>query len=195
MTYEPQGARAWPESLPTAGLQVYDSRRQMIGAGQKRFCGSEVALHCLEGQVALLHHVMALEEANSGRHAAVEGAVCSVLPQCQHREQLRGRAAARPDVEVLDREVWIVGVAEPLAARVGDGVAEPGVAQQLHAREALPQPQPSQAPRTPTPLHLDVGGAVILIELWTMRSELFENDAVSNRDVETSSSSDSRPIG
>ena len=48
-------------------LQVYDSRRQMIGAGQERFCGSEVALHRLEGQVALLHHVMAFEEANSGR--------------------------------------------------------------------------------------------------------------------------------
>ena len=47
VTYEPQGARAWPESLPTAVLQVYDSRRQMIGAGQERFCGSEVALHCL----------------------------------------------------------------------------------------------------------------------------------------------------
>ena len=66
VTYEPQGARAWPESLPTAVLQVYDSRRQMIGAGQERFCGSEVALHCLESS-ALMHHVMAFEEANSGR--------------------------------------------------------------------------------------------------------------------------------
>ena len=33
----------------------------------RTLCGSEVALHCLEGQVALLHHVMAFEEANSGR--------------------------------------------------------------------------------------------------------------------------------
>ena len=67
VTYEPQGARAWPESLPTAVLQVYDSRRPMIGAGQERFCGSDVALHCLEGQVSLIHHVMAFEEANGGR--------------------------------------------------------------------------------------------------------------------------------
>ena len=67
VTYVPQGAgaaRAWPESLPTA---VLDSRRQMVGAGRERFCGSDVALHCLEGQVALMHHVMAFEEANSGR--------------------------------------------------------------------------------------------------------------------------------
>ena len=68
VTYEPQGARAWPESLPTAAvLQVYDSRRPMIRAGQERFCGSDVALHCLEGQVSLIHHVMAFEEANGGR--------------------------------------------------------------------------------------------------------------------------------
>ena len=39
----------------------------MIGAGQERFCGSDVALHCLEGQVSLIHHVMAFEEANGGR--------------------------------------------------------------------------------------------------------------------------------
>ena len=68
VTYEPQGARAWPESLPTAAvLQVYDSRRPMIRAGQERFCGSDVALHCLEGQVSRIHHVMAFEEANGGR--------------------------------------------------------------------------------------------------------------------------------
>ena len=73
VTYEPQpqDARVWPESLPTAVLQVYDSRRPMIGAGQERFCGSEVALevalHCLEGQLSLIHHVMAFEEANGGR--------------------------------------------------------------------------------------------------------------------------------
>ena len=67
VTYEPQDARVWPESLPTAVLQVYDSRRPMIGAGQERFCGSNVALHCLEGQVSFIHHVMAFEEANGGR--------------------------------------------------------------------------------------------------------------------------------
>ena len=39
VTYEPQphDARVWPESLPTAVLQVYDSWRPMIGAGQERF--------------------------------------------------------------------------------------------------------------------------------------------------------------
>ena len=69
VTYQPrpQDARVWPESLPTAVLQVYDSQRQMLGAGQERFCGSEVALHCLEGQVSLIHHVIAFEEANGGR--------------------------------------------------------------------------------------------------------------------------------
>ena len=66
VTSEPQDARVWPESLPTAVLQVYGSRPPMIGAGQERFCGSDVALHCLEGQVSL-HHVMAFEEANGGR--------------------------------------------------------------------------------------------------------------------------------
>ena len=69
VTYQPrpQDARVWPESLPTAVLQVYDSQRQMLGAGQERFCGSDVALHCLEGQVSLIHHVLAFEEANGGR--------------------------------------------------------------------------------------------------------------------------------
>ena len=54
---------AWP----TAVLQVYDSRRQMIGVGREQFVGTDVVLHCLQGQVALLHHVMAFEEANHGR--------------------------------------------------------------------------------------------------------------------------------
>ena len=69
VTYQPrpQDARVWRESLPTAVLQVYDSQRQMLGAGQERFCGSDVALHCLEGQVSLIHHVLAFEEANGGR--------------------------------------------------------------------------------------------------------------------------------
>ena len=67
VSYEPQGARAWPESLPTAVLQVYNSRRQMAGVLRERFYETDVVLHCLEGQVALLHHVMAFEEANRGR--------------------------------------------------------------------------------------------------------------------------------
>ena len=48
-------------------LQVYDNRRQTVGAGREQFCETDVVLHCLEGQVALLHHVMAFEEANTGR--------------------------------------------------------------------------------------------------------------------------------
>ena len=59
VTYPPQGAREWPTSLPTAALQVYDSRRHMMGAGQEQFYGTDVVPHCLEGQVAVLHHVMA----------------------------------------------------------------------------------------------------------------------------------------
>ena len=55
-----------------AGLAAHGSatgvcQRQMLGAGQERFCGSEVAPHCLEGQVSLIHHVIAFEEANGGR--------------------------------------------------------------------------------------------------------------------------------
>ena len=50
-TYEPQGARAWPESLPMAVLPVYDSRRQMAGV-REQLVGTDVVLHCLEGQVA-----------------------------------------------------------------------------------------------------------------------------------------------
>ena len=45
-------------------LQVYDDCRQMVGAGHEQFLDPDVVLHCLEGQVALLHHVMAFEEAN-----------------------------------------------------------------------------------------------------------------------------------
>ena len=48
-----------------AGVAAHGSATP--GAGQERFCGSEVALHCLEGQVSLIHHVMAFEEANGGR--------------------------------------------------------------------------------------------------------------------------------
>ena len=48
-------------------LQVYDSLWQMVGAGRERFAEADVFLHCLEGQVALLHDVMAFEEANHGR--------------------------------------------------------------------------------------------------------------------------------
>ena len=39
----------------------------MIHAGREQFYGADVILHCLEGQVALLHHVMAFEEANHGK--------------------------------------------------------------------------------------------------------------------------------
>ena len=59
--------REWPTSLPTAVLQVYESRRQMLGAGREQFYDPDVVLHCLKGQVALLHHVMAFEDANHGR--------------------------------------------------------------------------------------------------------------------------------
>ena len=42
-TYPPQGAREWPTSLPTAVLQVYDSRpQQMMSAGQEANHGRKV---------------------------------------------------------------------------------------------------------------------------------------------------------
>ena len=41
--YPSQGARVWPMTLPTAVLQVYDSRRQMMGVGQEQFYGTDVA--------------------------------------------------------------------------------------------------------------------------------------------------------
>ena len=67
VTYPSQGARVWPTSLSMALLDVHDSRQRMVGVGQEQFLGADVVLHCLEGQVALLHHVMAFEEANHGR--------------------------------------------------------------------------------------------------------------------------------
>ena len=39
----------------------------MVGAGRAQFLETDVVLHCLEGQVALLRHVMAFEEASHGR--------------------------------------------------------------------------------------------------------------------------------
>ena len=103
--YEPQGARAWPESLPTAVLQVYDSRRPMIGAGQERLCGSDVAVHCLGGPGVAHSPCDGLRRGewrpqDSVRHAAVESAVCCVLPRCRE-SGAAGVAYASPNSWVV----------------------------------------------------------------------------------------------
>ena len=49
------GRRVWPTHFPVATLQIYESTAH------------GTVLDCLEGQCALMHHVMAFEEANGGR--------------------------------------------------------------------------------------------------------------------------------
>ena len=69
VTYQP---RLWPESLPTAVLQVYDSQRQMLGAGQERpGVPHPPCARLRRGEWWPQDPV---------RHAAVESAVCCVLP-------------------------------------------------------------------------------------------------------------------
>ena len=72
--YEPQGARAWPESMPTAVLQVYDSRRQMARVGREQFyaSGAFAPRHGLRGSQPRPEDPVG--------YAAVEGHVCCVFP-------------------------------------------------------------------------------------------------------------------
>ena len=75
----------------------------------------------------------------------------------KHGEQLRARGPRRSHVEVLHREVGVVGVTkinppaerQPLARGVGDGVAEARAAQELGGREGLPVVQHDPLARLP----------------------------------------------
>ena len=53
--YMPEGNRSWPDTFPVANMKIRQTYCRMDGV-------------TLEGQVALVHHIMAFEEANPAVH-------------------------------------------------------------------------------------------------------------------------------
>ena len=66
--YMPDGDRSWPDTFPVLNIKIYDAFCQMQGVTQEQVVNPLSALEILEGQVALVHHIMAYEEANPALH-------------------------------------------------------------------------------------------------------------------------------
>ena len=121
-TYEPQGARAWPESLSTAVLQVYDSRQQTFLWKRRR--------PALRGALAPRD---GFEEANSGR---------CVLPWC--REPGAASSAGADD----QRHGWrCLRLAEQLGVKTSESVlrAQAQLEPQLGSAERRAVREPADA--------------------------------------------------
>ena len=66
--YMPDGDRSWPDTFPVLNMKIYDTFCEMQGVTQEQVVNPLSALMILEGQVALVHHIMAYEEANPAVH-------------------------------------------------------------------------------------------------------------------------------
>ena len=64
VVYFPDGDRSWPATFPVLNMKVYDTFCEMQGVRPEQAINPVSALEVLEGQVALVHHIMAFEEAN-----------------------------------------------------------------------------------------------------------------------------------
>ena len=64
----PEGNRAWPDTFPVANMKIRQTYCHMEGVTQEKVLNPLNALEILEGQVALVHHIMAFEEANPAVH-------------------------------------------------------------------------------------------------------------------------------
>ena len=64
----PEGDRSWPDTFPVANMKIRQSYCHMDGVTQEKVLNPLNALEILEGQVALVHHIMAFEEANPAVH-------------------------------------------------------------------------------------------------------------------------------
>ena len=126
VAYQQDGAREWPTSLPTAILQVCESRRQMLGAGREQYYDPDVVMHCLEGQVALLHHIMAFEDANHGRivayflGAVTQSQLTLLLPGHRHCTQSQLTLLERTTIDTAgvaytSSNSWVVSTSKKLS--------------------------------------------------------------------------------
>ena len=61
--YMPEGDRSWPDTFPVSNMKIYQTYCHMEGVTQEKVLNPLNALEILEGQVALVHHIMAFEEA------------------------------------------------------------------------------------------------------------------------------------
>ena len=68
VAYFPDGDRSWPATFPVLNMKVYDTFCEMQGVRPEQAINPVSALEVLEGQVALVHHIMAFEEANPAVH-------------------------------------------------------------------------------------------------------------------------------
>ena len=68
VAYCPDGDRSWPATFPVRNMKVYDTFCEMQGVRPEQAINPVSALEVLEGQVALVHHIMAFEEANPAVH-------------------------------------------------------------------------------------------------------------------------------
>ena len=66
--YMPEGDRSWPDTFPVANMKIRQTYCHMDGVTQEKVLNPLNALEILEGQVALVHHIMAFEEANPAVH-------------------------------------------------------------------------------------------------------------------------------
>ena len=66
--YMPEGDRSWPDTFPVANMKMRQTYCHMEGVTQEKVLNPLNALEILEGQVALVHHIMAFEEANPAVH-------------------------------------------------------------------------------------------------------------------------------
>ena len=66
--YMPEGDRSWPDTFPVANMKIRQTYCHMEGVTQEKVLNPLNALEILEGQVALVHHIMAFEEANPAVH-------------------------------------------------------------------------------------------------------------------------------
>ena len=66
--YMPEGNRSWPDTFPVSNMKIRQTYCHMEGVTQEQVLNPLKALEILEGQVALVHHIMAFEEANPAVH-------------------------------------------------------------------------------------------------------------------------------
>ena len=64
----PEGDRSWPDTFPVANTKIRQTYCHMDGVTQEKVLNPLNALEILEGQVALVHRIMASEEANPAVH-------------------------------------------------------------------------------------------------------------------------------
>ena len=66
--YMPDGDRSWPDTFPVLSMKIYDTYCERQGVTPEKVMNPLSALEILEGQVSLVHQIMAFEEANPAVH-------------------------------------------------------------------------------------------------------------------------------